>query len=342
MKKLIATFLAIAILSIGMAQTVRRVNNLPGITGTNVYTTPQAAHDAAVANDILILDPSSIGYGDLTLTKPLKIYGNGYHLNINTELKVNTSPSTMGSVWFNTGSGGSEMYGISASVVYIQGVSNITVARNKMSSFYIYTYNKANNLNTNVANINCSRNQISNIGVGGGTANTTVSSVLVINNLIYYIAANTDPLVQSWVVRNNTITFPSTSAVTLVNSVFENNLLAGNVNSGITTTNVSASYNVSTGTAVMAGIGNVSAYDVAADLIGTGAGISEDEAYKVKPATGLLTMGSSSSQVGAYGGLTPYIVSGIPAIPAITSMINSGTGNNTTPIQVTISAKSNN
>jgi hypothetical protein len=342
MKKLITTVLCFAILSIGFAQTVRRVNNLPGISGTNVYTTPQLAHDAAVANDILIIDPSSIGYGDLTLTKPLKIYGNGYFLNVNTELKANTSPSTLGSIWFNTGSGGSEIYGVTASIIYIQGVSNVKVERNNISSLYLYAYNKANTVSTSITNINCTRNYISNIGVGGSGVGITISSVLITNNIIYYIAATTDPLVQSWVVRNNTITYPSTGAVTLVNSVFENNLLAGNVSSGITTTNVSASYNVSSGTAIIAGIGNVSAYDVASDLLGTGSGISVDEAFKVKVGTGLKTMGSSSSEVGAYGGLTPYIVSGIPAIPSIISMINSGTGNNATPIQVTISAKSNN
>jgi hypothetical protein len=343
MKKLITTVLFLALVFTGMAQTVRRVNNLPGITGPLVYATPQLAHDAAVANDILIIDPSSISYGELTLTKPLKIYGNGYFLNVNTELKVNTSPSTLTSIWFNTGSGGSEMYGVSASSVNIQGVSNITLSRNNMSTFNIYTYNKANSVNTNVSNIFFSRNYVSStITPGSSAGGFTISSVMINNNLIgVYINGGSDPLVQNWVVRNNTFNYNGTS-VYLVNSVLENNILMGGASVNITTTNVSASYNVSTGTATIAGIGNVSAYDVASDLQGTGAGISLDEQFKVKNATGLKTMGSSSSEVGAYGGLTPYIVSGIPAIPSIISMINSGTGNNATPIQVTISAKSNN
>ena len=63
------------------AQTIRRVNNNAGVTGVNVYTTAQAAHDAAVANDILMIEPSVTTYENLILTKPLKIYGNGYFLS---------------------------------------------------------------------------------------------------------------------------------------------------------------------------------------------------------------------------------------------------------------------
>lgn len=342
MKKLITIVLFIAIFSVGMAQTVRRVNNIPGTSGTNVYTTAQAAHDAAVANDILIFDASSVSYGDLTLTKPLKMYGNGYFLNINTELKSDDRPSTLGTVWFNTGSGASEMYGITSSTVYVQGVSNLIVSRNNLGSFNIYTYNKANTVNTNVSNILFTRNYVSTISPSSSASGFSISSVLINNNIIYYISANSDPLVQSWVVRNNTITYPGAGVITLANGVFENNLLSGNSSAtGVTFSNVSASYNVSTGTALITGIGNVSAFDVNADLLGA-TGNSPDKAFQIKAGSALLTMGSSSSQVGAFGGASPYIVSGIPAIPSIVSMINSGTGNSTTPIQVTISAKSNN
>jgi hypothetical protein len=153
MKNLITICLFFFLITSAMAQTTRRVNNNFGVSGTNVYATPQAAHDAAVANDILIIDPSTTAYGDLTLTKPLKIYGNGYFLNVNTELKVDQRPSSLGIVWFNTGSGGSEMYGISITSIAIQGVSNITLSRNNLGPVYLYTVNKVGTINTNVSNI---------------------------------------------------------------------------------------------------------------------------------------------------------------------------------------------
>lgn len=46
------------------AQTIRRVTKDINITGVNIYSTVQAAHDAAVAGDIIYLEPISAGnYG---------------------------------------------------------------------------------------------------------------------------------------------------------------------------------------------------------------------------------------------------------------------------------------
>lgn len=104
------------------AQTIRRVNNTPGVTGSNVYTTIQAAHDAAVAGDILYLEPSATGYGTLTCTKRLSIYGIGYFLNTN---------AVIGSVSFANGSSNSLISGvlIDGSVRFQGTVTGITMER---------------------------------------------------------------------------------------------------------------------------------------------------------------------------------------------------------------------
>jgi hypothetical protein len=344
MKTFLTIFLSLAILSIGTAQTTRRVNNNVGISGTNVYATAQAAHDAAVANDIIIVDPSSTTYGDLTLTKPLKIYGNGYFLDTNSDLKADQRASTFTNIYFNTGSGGSEMYGVVVTTVYIHGVSNITLSRNYvMSTIGIYNHNKVGTIFTNVANIIITRNNISQYVASAFTAPNTISSVLVNNNILGYLYSLADPAVQNWVIRNNTFTISAANTTKIVNSVFENNFFqAGGV--GLVLTNVTSSYNVSTAVTFSGGTGNVNSYDFVtnSELVGTGAGISPDEALQIKAGSGLKTLGSSSSEVGAFGGTTPYIISGIPPIPSITGAINTGTGDATTPIKVTISVKSNN
>ncbi len=345
MKSLLTIFLSLVFLISGMAQTVRRVNNIAGVSGTNVYTTAQAAHDAAVANDILIIDPSDpsiTSYGDLTLTKPLKIYGNGYFLTKNTELKADQRNSSLGSVYFNTGSGGSEIYGITASTLYIHGVSYITVSRNNFSNIILYNTNKVSTTNTSVSNIVISRNYLSYISESS-TPGYTISNVLINNNILNYISALNDPRNQSWVIRHNTITSqPNTGTVLIANCVFENNLLTGS--GAFNYTGVTFSYNVSTGSTFSIGTGNVNNYDLItnSEILGSGAGISADEAFQIKAGSALKTLGSGSTEVGAFGGTTPYIVSGIPPIPSITSMVNTGTGDATTPIKVTISVKSNN
>ena len=135
------------------------------------YTTAQAAHDAAAANDILMIEPSGNSYGDLTLTKPLKIYGNGFFLTTNTELKADQRNSTLGYVYFNTGSGGSYINGLETSSIHIQGVSNITVQSCKINStLYVRTSNVANTLNANVSNVWISNNYFTTYGVSTSIA----------------------------------------------------------------------------------------------------------------------------------------------------------------------------
>lgn len=52
MKKAAALFALLITCFIAHAQTIRRVNNNPGVTGTNIYSTLQAAHDAALRHHL--------------------------------------------------------------------------------------------------------------------------------------------------------------------------------------------------------------------------------------------------------------------------------------------------
>jgi hypothetical protein len=324
------------------AQTIRRVNNNPGVTGVNVYTTAQAAHDAAAANDILIIEPSNTNYGGLTLNKPLKVFGNGYFLDLNTELKADQRRSFLSTVDINTGGGGSSFFGIEATSFFIWGSSNVIIQRCRITDDYIRLYNSNANstTNTNVSNIVITQNYLripnsSPSVVAIPTAGFTISNVLVTNNHMNHLLAGNNPNIQNWIIRNNTM-FIGT-ATTLVNSVFENNLMgAGGT---VSFANVSFSYNVSSQNTFSGGIGNQNNFDHSNEWLG---GDSNDEYHRIKPGSPLKTAGSGGTEVGAYGGTTPYVVSGIPAIPSTTSLTNTATGSNTVPLQVTISVKGNN
>ena len=337
----------VLLLNTTYAQTIRRVNNNTGVTGVNVYSSAQAAHDAAAANDIIIIEPSATSYGDLVLTKPLKIYGNGYYLDTNTELKADQRSSPLGSIRFNTGSGGSSVYGIdaissAAAYWYIHGVSNIIIQRCRMGYITILNSNVATTTNTTVSNITITNNYIDGDIFCPGSL--LVSNVIVSNNIIgRFMTAADKTNIQNWIVRNNTLTdrYNQGDEVTLANSVFENNLLIRG-SSVPAFTNVTFSFNVSASATFSGGIGNQNNFDVASAIVGTGAGISTDEAYQIKAGSPLKTAGSGGTEVGAYGGPTPYVVSGIPAIPSIVNMNNTATGSNTVPLSVTTSVKSNN
>jgi hypothetical protein len=324
------------------AQTIRRVNNNPGVTGVNVYTTAQAAHDAAVANDILIIEPSVTNYGGLTLNKPLKVYGNGYFLDLNIELKADQRRSFLSTVDINVGGGGSSFFGIEATSFVIWGSSNVTIGRCRITDDRIRLYNRnaINTTNTNVSNIVITQsylripNSYPSVEITG-TGGFTISNVMVTNNHMNHLLAGDNAVIQNWIVRNNTM-FIGT-ATTLVNSVFENNIMgAGGT---VSFANVTFSYNISSQNTFSGGIGNQNNFDLAPEWLG---GDSNDEFHRIKTGSPLKTAGSGGIEVGAYGGATPYVVSGIPAIPSIVNMNNTATGSNATPLSVTISVKSNN
>lgn len=340
MKKYIILVLTVATTAV-FAQTIRRVNNNPGVTGVNVYSSLQAAHDAASSNDVLLIEPSNTSYGNLTATKPLKIYGNGHFLWVNTELKADTRSSIVETIRFNTGSGGSELYGVAATqVIHVHGVSNVKIIRCMATSggVNLTPANVANTTSTNISNIQIVGNYMNSVTVNAA-AGYTISNVLVSNNILHNLVAETDPVIQNWVVRNNT--FFSNNYLKLVNGILENNIFSAGTQTFLLT-NVTASYNVAGNTLFSSGNGNQNNYAVAAEHIGAGTGISEDEAYMLKPGSPLKTAGSGGTEVGAFGGTTPYVVSAVPPIPSITGMVNSATGSNATPLQVTISVKANN
>jgi hypothetical protein len=363
MKKFILLYVLFAIVFTGFAQTVHRVNNNPGITGTNVYSTFALAHTAAAANDIILIEPSNTSYGDISLTKPLKIYGNGYFLNTNTELKVDQRPSIVGTISFNANSGGSEVYGLSiVATAVVRGVSNIKIQRcsflvSCFSGLIIQNTNLAGTSSFNVSDIIFSQNYVtSSCGAAFGgisinpTAGFTITNTLINNNIFPTggVGASNDPGVQSLVIRNNTFLYNG-SIANIVNAVFENNLLAGGSSASVTFGNVTASFNVSTGnTFPNQENGNKNNYSIVnvdtneSQFISSGAGISDDERWQLKPGAELKTLGSGDSEVGAYGGSTPYKVSGIPPIPSIVEFFNTGTGDTNNPLKVNISVKSNN
>jgi hypothetical protein len=350
MKKVLLCLLSLITL-VGHAQTIRRVNNTPGVTGLNVYSDLQVAHDAASANDILLVEGSSNLYGDLVVSKPLKIYGPGYFNATNTELNADGRIANVGYVQFTTGSNGSEISGVHGYGGYdftgsiaVFGASNITITRCFIKfGVRISNANVGSTQTVNVSGITLTRNYMyaNSVAVNPNGA-FTISNVIVSNNILdqNFLCSGTGSQIQNWVVRYNT--FVNSNGIALINAIFENNIIYGGNTTAPSFSNVTYSYNVSFGNHFSGGVSNQNNFSMTGQFLGTGTGISEDEVYQIKGTSALKTAGSAGSEVGAYGGATPYIVSGVPPIPAVTKMTNTATGSNTVPLQVTISVKSNN
>ena len=339
-------FLLFALLALvsqaASAQTIRRVNNTSGVTGTNIYTTIQDAHNAAVDGDIIQLEPSTVSYGNLTCTKRLRIVGPGYFLGANQPppLQATTQAAIVGYVYFNTvgtaSSSNSSISGVTATGIDIN-TSTVTVQRNLV---------------------------IGAIRIGPGTLLT--SNALVRQNYAETISSHPNAG-TGLVIANNIITssvdlsygngeFTNNAAVTYLSSYYNNFILRNNYfndnnsSNGINTTvNTSMSYNLFQH-ATLPPLGSAPSATNTANVAPSnvfilGPGTTPFDAwYQLKsgtnPARGTGLSGADIGAFSAYGGTTnTYRLSGIPPIPSIYQIDQQTVGNS---LNLTIGTRSNN
>ncbi|GAB3840530.1 hypothetical protein [Hymenobacter jeollabukensis] len=329
MNNLFATGLGLALLSVTVlsapAQTIRRVNNT-GLTGTNIYATVQAAHDAATPGDILQLEQSAVDYGNLNCTKPVRIVGPGYYLSLNTGLQANTNAASVSAVTFGAGSNGASITGTTITGGVSVLASNITLERNRITSFIT-------------------------VGISG-SANTV--NTLVQHNYLYGITKSGSSVrADNILLRNNIINGAGANLATLVSGDFEHNaVIGGGINlldfnvhnnyfgAGVALTNGTNSHNISALNDLNPA--NSSQNNVPqASVFVLGPGSTPFDAwYQLKtgtnPARGT---GTSGVDIGAFGGAAPYRLSGIPAVPTIYQYNQTLSGN---VLNVTLGTRSNN
>lgn len=344
MKNIFTTLLA-ALLLLGtvaaQAQTIRRVNNTgTNVTGVNVYTTLQAAHDAASAGDIIYLEPSGISYGDLTCVRPLTIIGNGYFLQQNTGLQLDTRDVIVGTMYFNGGSAGSRITGCTIIGGTYISASNVTVERNNITTTYIgynggyttvsgiifrqnyvvgslYIYPAGN---TTVSNVNITNNIFATASIGTSGQFTRMSNILISNNVIGTLAGTSQYTidVDNAVIKNNILTYTGTGT-------------------SFTPRNNAYSYNISGNAAF--GTANGNQQNVSPANLFVGGTASTDGAFQLRTGSPAIGTGESGTDVGAFGGALPYRLSGIPNVPTIYQYSQSVSGNT---LNATISTRSNN
>jgi len=337
------TFLVLLFASTTFAQTIRRVNNNPAITGTNIYSSLQAAHDAAVGGDIIYIESSSLdlNYGSLDVSKPLTFIGPGYDLWSNPGLQAsNYNPRTAAVVSFNAGSSGSTLYGLQVDyngyVRIAPGVSNIVISRCRLSWVLL---EKPTNTQS-YSNIKITQNFMPFGGVADcpisscGNLSGTVTGIQISNNIMgngCYLSSQFSGTMTNNTFYGNGINM-NVSNFAIINNIWWSTGSVGGVNNNI-------SNNVASGAQFGTSNGNLA--NVVMDNVFVG-GMSQDGGYKIKAGSPTIGAGFNGVDCGAYGGADPYVLSGIPPYPTVNKLITSGIGNSTIPISVTISTKSNN
>lgn len=355
MKTKLTLILFALALTTSFAQTIRRVNADPTVTGTNVYTTIQAAHDAATAGDILIVEPGG-SVGSLNCIKTLTIYGRGHYLDKNpnySNLPNRGLSSNIASLSiYATNCKVSGLY--IGSIGIYEGASGSIISRNFIPSGITISGGTGIN-NTTISQNSLMNSAIRLIAGTGVISNTTISNNLLVcvaftttaNNLVG--DGTTANRFSSTLINQNTMAnwggYGSVNACNALisnNIIYQDNIYSAAPNGFIF--NSTFSNNVTFGTTTInSGLGanNI----VIANSVGqfnSNTGGSDDNNYRVATGSAMKTASSSGGEVGMFGGATPYIQYGIPASPAIIKLLNTGIGNSTTPITATVSATSNN
>ena len=347
MKNFVTTFLfvlALATTLTGQAQTIRRVNNSGAApAGVNIYTTLQAAHDAASANDIIYLEPTSISYGNLVCIRPLTIIGNGYFLGQNPGLQLDNREAWIGDIFFNAGSSGSRITGCVIQSNYLAILtSNIALERNRISVAIYIGYNPQTGVSTTVSNVLLRQNYVT-AGITMITSGaSTITGVLISNNIITSNITGVAPNIGNVLISSNVIGDLvgnyTGNMLNVDNAVIKNNIMTySGPNLTFTPRNNAYSNNIGGGSQF--GTANGNQQNITPSAIFVGGTASTDGAFQLRTASPALGTGEGGIDVGAFGGATPYRIAGIPNVPTIYQYGQAVSGNT---LNATMSTRSNN
>jgi len=324
--------------------TVRRVNYVQSFAtscATCYYgaTSFQQAIDASIDGDTIHLEPSDFSYGDVTIAKRLVVIGAGYKLGaspLNTGLQANTQTSMVRNIELIANSDGTVIMGLhfpggQYSGLSVFSTSNIRITRNFINGLSVYFPNGG----TGVSDIMISENFMT----GGVTQHTQYANIItnltIRNNIIsgqLELNGGSDQMTNV-VATNNTFNYNGSHQLTNANvafNVFNLGNIAGTNNTihdNITAAAITGADLVSNPIVSMGNVFNLS--------VGT-----DDSKWNILASSPYNEGGPNER--GAFSGISPYRLSGIPNIPTIYTLQSTL---NTTPggsVEVTLSTRTNN
>lgn len=321
-----------------MATTIRVNNTLTTDKPNRIYSNLQDANDdiTTKSGDTLLVEGTIKNYSDLKCNKKLIIIGAGYFLTQNSG-QANTVSSTVSSIYFNSGSEGTVIIGltfalspnVSKPYIYVSGISiircylanGIGIENNISSLVLIQNYFDTNAISLiNVYSFN-----------GVILKNNIFNTSIFISRSSYY------PRVFAAVEHNVFL-----GSVTLDATTFRSNIIASTT-ATLDITSPSIQNNITLGTQLNAYATNQSYKDNTQLFVGltTENNKSPDGQYKLIAGNAFATAGYNNEEPGIFGGTEPYVLSGIPTIPTIYELQADAVANKQDGLNVTIKARAN-
>jgi len=280
-----------------------RVNNDPAADAD--YTTLQAANDDALPGDTIYVEGSPASYAGATIDKKLIIIGPGYFLADNDSTQANVLDAKINHLNLINGSKGTRVCGLIIISSLAIRDDEIVASRCKINaiSFWdgcnntLITQNFIAGL-INVYSGNLTNSIISNNIIGSGIGAGSSSYPLQITNNVFKGGSGAPVSVYYSTISNNIF-------ISSTNKIQENtgNSIINNIFAYAGTNANGNQYSITMTT-------------VFVDLNGT-LGYSDDERYKLKAGSPAIGAGVSGVDCGAFGGVTPYVLSGLPPFPRI-------------------------
>jgi len=343
MKKLVSLLFLMFVTGITQATIINVDNNLARPSG--YYANLQLAVNAAQEGDTLYVYPSNTSYGDVIIKKTLHLFGKGYNgttgfvSRINyLRLDTNTSPST--------NSSGSSFQGLTIKTLTCSkpNIVNIVAVGN-----YFYYSNTCINLNGNCSGWLIANNYIK------GYINVADNGSLIISNNIFYgyqygssqlFNSSSNSVLFSHNLVLNFKNFTSVYNTTIIDNIF---IAQSSAAANSTMANNNFINNLSWRSTLNPyllppdgnqGSGNLSNQDPQFETAPSSGTFDQSKDYHLKSTSSGKNAASDGTDIGPYGGSSPFVWGGTFSIPKITeSLITNPVINQSTPINVNVKAK---
>ena len=320
-----------ALLAINLAEAKTiTVDNKEGSVA--MYTSVQIACDAADPGDTILIAGSPNPYGNLMITKRLNLVGPGYLLNENGISGITKDGAALSDVTFGlielSSSNNSSATGLYISFARINvGVNNIT-------------YDKCNLYNTSFQGVvsitrswlaSCTlqypgssiRNSIFG-AFGCELRNGTTASNCVLPVSHYFSSAAGSSISSSIFIAPNSIS--AASFATQAKGSVTQSLAVGGVGIG------------GNPTFLPLGNGNISTIAFTSQAFVQGQ--ANDKAFVLAAGSPAIGTGLNGVDMGIFGGVLPYVISGVPSIPRITRFQVPATATSASGLRIEIDAQS--
>ena len=289
------------------------------------------------AGDTLYIAGSAIIYGEFILDKQLILIGPGYFLNQNSQLQFNPNPAAISDYFgctIDPGAEGSILVGLSFNRGVSVNTHSITVKRCRIVSPGIIA------LSGDADNCNILNNYIEESLVHNFNAEGQPTGLLIANNYFNGLELNDGQAT----IRNNTIS----GIVYFNNSTYYNNIYisgGGGVSGswfGLNNTIYSSVWVESISTSDPPDwLDCIYGQSLESLFVGA-AGNSTDGQWQLAEGSAAIGAGVNGEDCGAFGGSSPYVLSGIPPIPTIYFLEAATTGSTTGGLPIHIKVKSHN